>query len=93
MAESGKDAIYGLDIPLMRLVHVLRAAACSGRKGWGRRTTMTDLLLKKNSTDGAFAVRKRSLLAPLAAALVLAGGLAVLAAKRAGRRARVGHAA
>ena len=29
----------------------------------------------------------------LAAALVLAGGLAVLAAKRAGRRARVGHAA
>src|SRR5687768_11217032 len=25
--ESGKDAIYGLDIPLMRLVHVLRAAA------------------------------------------------------------------
>jgi hypothetical protein len=29
----------------------------------------------------------------LAAALVLAGGLAVLAAKRAGRRARLGHAA
>jgi cytochrome c-type biogenesis protein CcmH/NrfG len=29
----------------------------------------------------------------LAAVLVLAGGLAVLAAKRAGRRARVGHAA
>jgi hypothetical protein len=29
----------------------------------------------------------------LAAALVLAGGLAVLAARRAGRRARVGHAA
>jgi hypothetical protein len=29
----------------------------------------------------------------LAAALALAGGLAVLAAKRAGRRARVGHAA
>ena len=29
----------------------------------------------------------------LAAALVLAGGLAVLAAKRAGRRARIGHAA
>jgi hypothetical protein len=29
----------------------------------------------------------------LAAALVFAGGLAVLAAKRAGRRARVGHAA
>ena len=29
----------------------------------------------------------------LAAALLLAGGLAVLAAKRAGRRARVGHAA
>ena len=29
----------------------------------------------------------------LAVALVLAGGLAVLAAKRAGRRARVGHAA
>jgi hypothetical protein len=29
----------------------------------------------------------------LAAALVLAGGLAVLAANRAGRRARVGHAA
>ena len=29
----------------------------------------------------------------LAAALVLAGGLALLAAKRAGRRARVGHAA
>ena len=29
----------------------------------------------------------------LAAALVLAGGLAVLGAKRAGRRARVGHAA
>jgi hypothetical protein len=28
----------------------------------------------------------------LAAALVLAGGLALLAAKRAGRRARVGHA-
>ena len=25
--ENGKDAIYGLDIPLMRLVHVLRAAA------------------------------------------------------------------
>jgi serine protein kinase len=25
--EAGKDAIYGLDIPLMRLVHVLRAAA------------------------------------------------------------------
>ncbi len=25
--ESGKDAVYGLDIPLMRLVHVLRAAA------------------------------------------------------------------
>ena len=34
---------------------------------------MTDLLLTKNSTDGALAVRKRSLLAPLAAALVLAG--------------------
>jgi len=35
---------------------------------------MTDLLLKKNSTEGAaFGVRKRSLLAPLAAALVLAG--------------------
>jgi hypothetical protein len=32
-------------------------------------------------------------LAVLAAALVLAGGLVVLAAKRAGRRARVGHAA
>ena len=32
-------------------------------------------------------------LAVLAAALVLAGGLAVLAAKRAGRRAGVGHAA
>ena len=32
---------------------------------------MTDLLLTKNSTDGALAVRKRSLLAPLAAALVL----------------------
>ena len=32
-------------------------------------------------------------LAVLAAALVLAGGLAVLAAKRAGRRARLGHAA
>ena len=29
----------------------------------------------------------------LVAALVLAGGLAVLAARRAGRRARVGHAA
>jgi hypothetical protein len=29
----------------------------------------------------------------LAAALVLAGGLAVLAARRAGRRARIGHAA
>ena len=25
--EDGKDAIFGLDIPLMRLVHVLRAAA------------------------------------------------------------------
>ncbi len=24
---SGHDAVYGLDIPLMRLVHVLRAAA------------------------------------------------------------------
>lgn len=34
---------------------------------------MTDLLLTKNSTDGALAARKRSLLAPLAAALVLAG--------------------
>lgn len=34
---------------------------------------MTDLLLKKNSSDGALAARKRSLLAPLAAALVLAG--------------------
>ena len=35
---------------------------------------MTDLLLKKNSSDGAaFGVRKRSLLAPLSAALVLAG--------------------
>jgi hypothetical protein len=33
------------------------------------------------------------LLGVLAAALVLAGGLAVLAAKRAGRRAWVGHAA
>ena len=32
-------------------------------------------------------------LSVLAAALVLAGGMAVLAAKRAGRRARVGHAA
>jgi hypothetical protein len=32
-------------------------------------------------------------LAVLAAALVLAGGLAVLAANRAGRRARLGHAA
>jgi hypothetical protein len=32
-------------------------------------------------------------LAVLAAALALAGGLAVLAAKRAGRRTRVGHAA
>jgi len=32
-------------------------------------------------------------LSVLAAALVLAGGVAVLAAKRAGRRARVGHAA
>jgi hypothetical protein len=32
-------------------------------------------------------------LAVLTAALALAGGLAVLAAKRAGRRARVGHAA
>ena len=32
-------------------------------------------------------------LAVLVAALALAGGLAVLAAKRAGRRARVGHAA
>ena len=35
---------------------------------------MTDLLLTKNSTDGALAVRKRSLLAPLAAALVLSTG-------------------
>ena len=34
---------------------------------------MTDLLLTKNSTDGAPAARKRRLLAPLAAALVLAG--------------------
>ena len=25
--DEGKDAIFGLDIPLMRLVHVLRAAA------------------------------------------------------------------
>src|SRR6187200_2978329 len=25
--EAGKDAIFGLDIPLMRLVHVLRAAS------------------------------------------------------------------
>src|SRR5262245_24276217 len=25
--ESGKDGIFGLDIPLMRLVHVLKAAA------------------------------------------------------------------
>ncbi|MBI2892612.1 MAG: serine protein kinase, partial [Deltaproteobacteria bacterium] len=25
--DKGKDAVYGLDIPLMRLVHVLRAAA------------------------------------------------------------------
>jgi serine protein kinase len=25
--DGGKDAIFGLDIPLMRLVHVLRAAA------------------------------------------------------------------
>jgi hypothetical protein len=32
-------------------------------------------------------------LAVLAAALALAGGLAVLAARRAGRRARIGHAA
>ena len=35
---------------------------------------MTDLFLTKNATNGAaLAVRKRSLLAPLAAALVLAG--------------------
>ncbi|MCA9578508.1 MAG: serine protein kinase, partial [Myxococcales bacterium] len=25
--DDGKDAIFGLDIPLMRLVHVLRAAS------------------------------------------------------------------
>ena len=29
--DEGKDAIFGLDIPLMRLVHVLRAAA----RGYG----------------------------------------------------------
>ena len=35
---------------------------------------MTDLFLTKNATTGAaLAVRKRSLLAPMAAALVLAG--------------------